>query len=63
MVHTMFEFRRSETFMRWLVSLRDRRAYVRITIRLARLQHGQFGDVKYFDGIGELRIDHGPNLR
>ena len=28
-----------------------------------RLQAGLFGDVKYFGGIGELRVDHGPGYR
>jgi putative addiction module killer protein len=59
----MFEFRRSDTFKRWLASLRDQRAYERIVDRLARVQVGQFGDVKYFDGIAELRIDYGPGYR
>ena len=32
--------------------------------RLARIgREGHFGDVKYFDGIGELRIDYGPGYR
>ena len=38
-------------------------AVQRITIRVARLQAGLFGDVKFFDGIGELRIDYGPGYR
>lgn len=27
------------------------------------MQHGLVGDAKYFDGIGELRIDYGPGYR
>jgi putative addiction module killer protein len=27
------------------------------------MQSGLMGDVKYFDGIGELRIDTGPGYR
>ena len=30
---------------------------------MARVESGLLGDVKYFDGVGELRIDHGPGLR
>lgn len=44
-------------------SLRDRRAAERINIRIARLEGGLFGDAKFFDGIGELRIDYGPGYR
>ena len=24
---------------------------------------GNLGDVKFFDGIGEMRVDHGPGYR
>ncbi|TJW80067.1 MAG: addiction module killer protein [Mesorhizobium sp.] len=34
-----------------------------MAIRIARVQSGLMGDVKFFDGIGELRIDHGPGYR
>lgn len=59
----MIEVRRTTIFIRWLRDLRDHRAQERIAQRLVRLQAGHFGDVKYFDGIGELRIDHGPGYR
>lgn len=32
-------------------------------VRIRRLEAGNFGDAKFFDGIGELRIDHGPGYR
>jgi len=57
------EVQLTETFEQWLSDLRDRQARARITARLARLQIGNFGDVKYFDGIGELRIPYGPGYR
>ena len=50
-------------FSTWLARLRDRRAQARIAIRLDRVEEGHFGDVKYFDGIGELRIEYGPGYR
>ena len=38
-------------------------AKAKIDVRIRRLSLGNFGDVKFFDGIGELRIDHGPGYR
>jgi putative addiction module killer protein len=32
-------------------------------MRIARLEYGLFGDTKFFDGIGELRVDYGPGYR
>lgn len=59
----MFEVRQTALYAKWFGSLRDHRAKARIDIRIARLISGQFGDVKFFDGIGELRIDYGPGYR
>ncbi len=51
------------TFSDWLASLRDVGARARIVIRLKRAREGNLGDVKRFDGIGEMRIDYGPGYR
>ncbi len=59
----MIEIRQTAEFEAWLRGLKDRRARARIYTRLERLESGLFGDVKYFDGIGELRIDYGPGYR
>ena len=59
----MFVLRPTPLFSTWLHGLRDRRAQARIAMRLDRLEEGHLGDVKYFDGIGELRIDYGPGYR
>ncbi|MBW7920527.1 MAG: type II toxin-antitoxin system RelE/ParE family toxin [Rubellimicrobium sp.] len=60
----MAELIRSETFDRWLSGLRDRRAVVRITLRLDRLAADNFGDVAPAgSGVSELRIDYGPGYR
>jgi putative addiction module killer protein len=59
----MFEIRLTDFFEDWIDSLRDRRAVERISARLTRLRNGLMGDVKYFDGLGELRIDYGPGYR
>ena len=59
----MFELRRTEVFHRWITTLPDQRAAERISARLYRVSNGLLGDVKYFDGIAELRIDYGPGYR
>jgi putative addiction module killer protein len=59
----MYEIRQTAEFWTWLASLRDREARRRIAMRLVRLEAGLFGDVKYFGGIGELRMDLGPGYR
>lgn len=50
-------------FERWLLGLRDRRAQSRIASRIDRLRFGHIGDMKWLDGIGELRVDTGPGYR
>ncbi|SCM73101.1 conserved hypothetical protein [uncultured Pleomorphomonas sp.] len=59
----MIEVRQTLEFRDWLASLRDRRARERIAQRLVRLQAGLFGDAKFFEGLGELRVDYGPGYR
>jgi len=59
----MIEVRQSVSFLKWHRGLRDRVAARKIATRIARVEAGLLGDVKYFDGIGELRIDHGPGYR
>ena len=59
----MFDIRQTETFKDWLDGLSDKTAKARIVQRLVRLQAGLMGDVKFFSGIGELRIDSGPGYR
>jgi len=59
----MLEIRRTAQFTVWLDGIRDSRAAKKITQRIARVRTGLFGDAKYFDGIGELRVDHGPGYR
>lgn len=59
----MIEVRQTDIFARWFSSLKDRAAQLRIQKRIDRLGVGLFGDAKYFSGIGELRVDHGPGYR
>jgi putative addiction module killer protein len=55
---------RSETFDGWLRKLKDRRAAVRVLVRIDRLAAGNPGGVKPVGaGISELRINYGPGYR
>jgi putative addiction module killer protein len=35
----------------------------KVSVGVLRLSHGNTSNVKWFDGLGELRIDWGPGLR
>jgi putative addiction module killer protein len=60
----VIEVKLSDVFSKWLGDLRDRVARSRILSRLDRLALGRFGDFKSVgDGVGELRVDHGPGYR
>jgi putative addiction module killer protein len=60
----MVEVLASDEFNTWLESLRDAHAKVRITVRLSRVELGNFGDVKAVGaGISEMRISYGPGYR
>lgn len=51
----------SETFKRWLRSLRDVNARACIVLRVRRLEGGNADDAKPVgEGLSELRIDYGP---
>lgn len=59
----MIEVLKTAEFNEWFKSLKDIRAKARVQIRIDRVELGNFGDAKFFDGIGELRIDYGPGYR
>ena len=54
---------RSQKFNKWLNGLRDQKAKARIADRINRLKDGDYGDCKFFDGLGELRIFTGKGYR
>jgi putative addiction module killer protein len=58
------EIRKTDTYARWLDSLRDMHARARVLVRVERLAAGNPGDVKPVgEGVSELRIDYGPGYR
>jgi putative addiction module killer protein len=59
----MIEVVTTDVFDAWFDQLRDRRAKARIEARISRVEMGNFGDHKFFSGIGELRVDYGPGYR
>ena len=60
----MMKIRKTDIFVKWLGSLKDRRAKVRILARIDRLEMGYFGDVRPVgEGVSELRIFYGPGYR
>ncbi|MGN6364818.1 type II toxin-antitoxin system RelE/ParE family toxin [Asticcacaulis taihuensis] len=59
----MLTVRQTETFKKWLTGLKDTKARARIQVRIDRASLGNLGDHKFFEGIGEMRIDYGPGYR
>ena len=60
----MIELNQTETFRKWWLRLKDKRALGLIFARLDRLAYGHTGDAESVgDGISELRIHHGPGYR
>ena len=62
--YSVVEIRKTETFERRLLGLRDHRAVARINARIRRIAPGNPSDVKPGrGGVSELRIDYGPGYR
>lgn len=59
----MITIEETPAFKKWRTGLKDRTAAGIVVDRLVRLSGGNFGDVKWFGGIGEMRIDYGPGYR
>ena len=52
-----------EPFTDWLFSLRDKIFRYRIETRINRIEQGNYGDHKRFQGIVEIRLDFGKGYR
>ncbi len=62
--HYLTPGRAGDPYLDWIRRLRDVQAKIAIIRRVARVEHGNFGDHKWCrDGVWELRIDVGPGYR
>ena len=52
----------SNPYKRWFDGL-NAQAAAKVTVAKARLELGNTSSIKWFDGIGEYRIDWGPGYR
>ncbi|MET3559784.1 putative addiction module killer protein [Bartonella japonica] len=59
----MFIIEKTIHFTKWLNSLKDKQTQRKIAMRILRLEYGLLGDVKFFNGIGELKINYGSGYR
>ncbi len=55
---------RTDTFDKWLLKLRDKRALLLISKRVRRIENEDFGDCHTVGGyVSEIRIDYGAGYR
>ena len=60
----MYQLQQTETFEKWLIALRDKKAKARILARLESVRLGNLGDWKTIGGgLRELRVHAGPGYR
>jgi putative addiction module killer protein len=60
----MFIVRQTEEFRAWLDDLKDKKAQIRISVRLRQAEAGNLGDWKHVGGdVAEMRVDVGPGYR
>lgn len=52
----------SNPYKKWFDNL-NAQAAAKVTVAKARLELGNTSNIKWFDGIGEYRIDWGPGYR
>lgn len=60
----MKTIKQTKLYMKWYERLKDRKAKVRIAVRIRRMQFGYLGDAKSVgEGVSELRFAFGPGYR
>ena len=55
--------RETDAYKEWFAGLRDKRAKIRIDMRVRRLAMGNPGDHRFLGDISEIKIDYGPGYR
>lgn len=59
-----YVIKQTETFAKWLLSIKDLRAQLAVARRIERASAGNFGDIKSVgEGVSEMRIDMGAGYR
>ena len=59
-----YVIKQTETFAKWLLSIKDLRAQLAVARRIERACAGNFGDIKSVgEGVSEMRIDMGAGYR
>ena len=60
----MYEIRKTEQFVKWFDSLKDKATRLRIAARFDHIRTGNLGDWKAVGpGVGEFRFHFGPGYR
>ncbi|WP_019223212.1 type II toxin-antitoxin system RelE/ParE family toxin [Bartonella rattaustraliani] len=59
----MINIYKTKKFDLWFKKFKNTNVEIIILQRIARLEEGHLGDVKFFSGIGELRIHYGAGYR
>jgi putative addiction module killer protein len=60
----MFVVEKTDKYSKWIETLKDKSAKVRILARIDKLELGHFGDVKPVgEGVSELRVNCGAGYR
>ena len=59
-----YVIKQTETFAKWLLSIKDLRAQLAVARRIERASAGNFGDIKSVgEGVRDMRIDMGAGYR
>lgn len=64
MEYNLMDVLQTSDFSSWFSGIKDKKAKVRIQVRIDRAEDGNFGDHKFVGaGVSEMRIDYGPGYR